>query len=168
MTVRKKIAILITAAGLVSALCFSIILLWYMWEEPLYIVDSELDTVAKLTAYIISKKGVLEEAPFLDEGLYWLKIYNSDTGELAYRSRLTDLIDLPRPEDPDSPVTVALVLPRTKTFANLGQDKNGEVNFRVKSSNVTFGDKKYFAIVAKPVENLEEHLIDIIIGIGTN
>jgi signal transduction histidine kinase len=166
MTVRKKITIMIAGAGFGSSLLFSIILLWYLWEQPLYIVDSELDTVSRLVTSMIAREGEIRDTYFLDDRHYWIKVYRYGSDELLYQSELTRIFDLPKPEDPDSPLTVSLILPVEKIHVNLGQDKKGEVNFRVKSADITIGDKKFFVITARPVEDIEENLIDIIIGIG--
>ena len=55
MTVRQKISLLITAAGFVASLIFSGIILWEMMEQPLRIIDSELESTAQRAVRILSE-----------------------------------------------------------------------------------------------------------------
>ena len=171
MTVRQKNSLLNTAAGFLSSLVFSCIILWEMIEQPFRIIDSELETVAQRAVGIVSKsekkswgKGdsILDDPLFVGDERYWLKIYDQNTGQPVYRSHLATLIDIPEPA-PGSSATVSAIIPRGKI--RLGQDRRNEVTFRVKGSKIVVDGRTFLVCVGRPMEKLEEEIWDIVIGV---
>ncbi|MDA3790413.1 MAG: HAMP domain-containing sensor histidine kinase [Desulfobacula sp.] len=170
MTVRKKIALLITGAGFLSSLIFSCIILWEVIEQPFRIIDSELEAVSQRTVPIVSKgetswkKGdiIPDEPLFVGDDRYWLKIYDQAAGKLIYQSHLAELVKIKEPA-PGSSATESVIIPRNKI--DLRQDRQNEVTFRVKSFIISLDGKTFLVCAACPMEKLEEELWDIFIGV---
>lgn len=165
MTVRQKITLLITAAGFISGLLFSCIILWEMLEQPFRIIDSELEAIAGRAVHVVSKSDQ-NRAPdgpsFIGDERYWLVIYDQDSGKSIYRSYLSGLIKIPEPT-PGSSATLSLIIPRGKI--NLGQDRRNEVTFRMRNFKISFGGRTFLVSAGRPMEKLEEELWDIFIGV---
>jgi signal transduction histidine kinase len=167
MTVRQKISLLITAAGFVASLIFSGIILWEMMEQPLRIIDSELESTAQRAVRILSEtdKNRTPDAPlFIGDERYWLKIADRDTGQSIYQSRLAQLIEIPD-LTPGSSTSVSLIIPRKKI--DLGQDRRNEVTFRVKKSKISLDGRTFLVSAGRPVEEIKEELWDIVVGVAS-
>jgi signal transduction histidine kinase len=165
MTVRQKITLLITAAGFLSSLVFSCIILWEMLEQPFRIIDSELETMARRAVHVVSKSDPnrAPDAPsFIGDERYWLVICDQDSGKSIYRSYLAGLIKIQEPA-PGSSATLSLIIPRGKI--DLGQDQRNEVTFRIRNFKIAYGGRTFLVTVGRPIEKLEEELWDIFIGI---
>ena len=167
MTVRQKISLLITAAGFVASLIFSGIILWEMMEQPLRIIDSELETTAQRAVRILSEtdNNRTPDAPlFIGDERYWLKVYDQDTGQSIYQSRLAKLIEIPE-LTPGSSTSVSLIIPREKI--DLGQDRENEVTFRVRKSKIALDGRTFLVSAGRPVEEIKEELWDIVVGVAS-
>lgn len=165
MTVRQKITLLITAAGFLSSLVFSCIVLWEMLEQPFRIIDSELEAMARHAVHFISKgeqNRTPDDPSFIGNERYWLVVLDQDSGKSIYRSSLARLIKIPEPA-PGVSVTSSLIIPRGKI--DLGQDERNEVTFRIRNFKIAYGGKTFLATVGRPMEKLEEELWDIFIGV---
>ncbi|WP_457554158.1 sensor histidine kinase [Desulfobacula sp.] len=170
MTVRKKIALLITGAGFLSSLIFSCIILWEVIEQPVRIIDSELEGVSQRTVSVVSKKGknwrkegLNSHVPlFVGDDRYWLKIYDQAAGKLIYQSHLAELIKIKEPATGSS-ATVSVIIPRNKI--DLSQDRQNEVTFRVKNTMISMDGKVLSVYAGRPMEKLEEEIWDIVIGV---
>ena len=170
MTVRQKITLLITAAGFLSSLVFSCIILWELIEQPFRIIDSELKAVSQRTAAIVSKEQTIwkkgdpipHESFFAGDEHYWLKIYDQAGKALIYQSYLAKLIKIEEPPL-DSSTTVSVIIPRNKI--NLRQDRKNEVTFRMRNARVSSGEKMFRVCAGRPMEKLEEELWDVLIGV---
>jgi len=165
MTVRHKITLLITAAGFLSSLVFSCIVLWEMLEQPFQIIDSELEGMARRAVHVVSKNDknrTSDASSFIGDEGYWLAIYNEGSGKTIYRSHLARLIKIKEPAL-DSSATLNLVIPAGTV--DLRQDERNEVPFRIKSLKISYHDKTFLVTVGRPMEELEEELWDIFIGV---
>lgn len=165
MTVRHKITLLITAAGFLSSLVFSCIVLWEMLEQPFQIIDSELEAMARRAVHVVSKNDKNRTSgvsSFIGDEGYWLAIYNEDSGKTVYRSHLARLIKIKEPAL-DSSATLNLIIPAGAL--DLMQDERKEVPFRIKTLKISYHDKTFLVTVGRPMEELEEELWDIFIGV---
>jgi two-component system OmpR family sensor kinase len=165
MTVRRKITLLITAAGFLSSLVFSCIILWEVLEQPFRIIDSELEAMARRAVRVVSKsdQNRAPDAPsFIGDERYWLVIYDQNSGKSIYRSYLAGLIKIPEPA-PGSSAMSSLIIPREKI--DLGQDQRNEVTFRIRNFKIAYDGRTFLVTVGRPMEKLKEELWDIFIGV---
>jgi two-component system, OmpR family, sensor kinase len=167
VTVRQKITLLITAAGLISSLVFSFIILREMLEQPFHLIDSELASVSKrAVAFALEahKKRETDAQWSVGDERYWLEIKDPDFGKSIYRSELAKMIEVPQPLV-DSSATVSVTIPRKEV--DLGQNQHGEVTFRVRKSKIVFGQRNLIVCAARPIQNLEDELRDTLMVIGS-
>jgi two-component system, OmpR family, sensor kinase len=166
VTVRKKIALLITAAGLISSLVFSCIILWEMLEQPFHLIDAELESVSKRAVVLASNGDKRESDTRWSAGdeKYWVEIKDQDSGKSIYRSELARMIELPQPL-PGHSATVNVNISREKI--DLGQNGQNQLTFRIRKSKILFGQRDFVVCAARPIENLEEELMDTLMGVGS-
>jgi two-component system, OmpR family, sensor kinase len=166
VTVRKKIALLITAAGLISSLVFSCIILWEMLEQPFHLIDAELESVSKRAVVLASNGDKRESDTRWSAGdeKYWVEIKDQDSGKSIYRSELARMIELPQPL-PGHSATVNVNISREKI--DLGQNGQNQLTFRIRKSKTSFGQRDFVVCAARPIENLEEELMDTLMGVGS-
>lgn len=165
MTVRHKITLLITAAGFISSLFFSFIIMLEMLQHPFDLIDADLEATIKRAVQFtsISDKNNSSAAPWaIGDERYWLEIKDQDSGEIIYRSNIAKLIKIPEPPS-DRSATVSLIISPEKIY--LGQDRKNEVYFRVRKSRIPIGAKTLTVCVGRPIEHLEEEVLDTIRGI---
>lgn len=165
MTVRLKITLLITAAGFLSSLVFSCIILWEMLEQPFHLIDADLESAARRAVQIVlrgdEKRGSVAQWSINDER-YWLEIKDQDSNKSIYRSDLAKLIEIPEPAL-GSKATISLIVPREQI--DLGQDRRNEVTFRVRKLKISLGARTFLVCAGRPMENLEEEFWDTLIGV---
>lgn len=165
MTVRQKITLLITAAGFLSSLVFSCIILWEMIGQPFRIIDSEIETTANWIVKSFLHGDPIQEASLLvDEDRYWLRMYDLHTDQLLYQSLLAAQIDIPEPEL-GLRTTVSVIIPAERI--NLGQDIGNEVTFRMRNFKISLEGRTFRVVAGRPMERLEEELWDIFIGVAS-
>jgi two-component system OmpR family sensor kinase len=164
--IRYKITLWIVFAGVLTSLLFSVIVISEMIEQPYELIDKDLETMASTmvrlveTARNLSEDSVQKEFPF-DTGRYWVKIYD-DHMNVLYQSKLTQYTDLPL-HHKNRPYMVEKII--SQESINLDQDSKGEVVFRIKTVNDKFQGQPCMVQIGKPVEKLEEEIIDLVQGI---
>jgi signal transduction histidine kinase len=170
MTIRGKIALLITAAGFVSSLVFSSVILWEMMEQPFRIMDSDLETAARTALDMaVLRPGTGDTGSgrfsggYTVDNHYWIKIYRQDTGMLVYQSQLAGKIHIKEP-DAGPGLTMKISIPEDTT----GQIRAGagKVTFRVKKFFMDSGGKKFRICAGRPMEKLAEELWDVFVGLA--
>jgi signal transduction histidine kinase len=169
--IRYKITLWIAGAGVLASFVFSVFVLWEMAEQPYRLIDQDLETMAGTVVRFVeattaqSKDSVRKDFPF-DTGQYWIKIFDNRLNVL-YRSELTRYTDLPL-RDENRPYMVERIISRESI--NLGQDSKNEVAFRIKTFNNRLRNQSCKVLIGKPVEKLEEEIVDlardIAIGLG--
>ena len=168
MTVRLKITLLITAAGLLSSLVFSVITLREMVEQPFDLIDAELKSMARraLQQPVTDKAPgtAAEQLPFLDQERYWLQISAQDSGAVLYRSQLAEKIAIPGPENGKKKATRRIEVPESLDF---DEDECGRVAFRILCNPGRFKGQAAQACVARPIEELQEELWDTVEDVTT-
>ena len=167
MKIRYKITLWIAGAGILASLVFSVIVFWEMVEQPYRLIDKDLETMAGTVVRLVettttqSKDPAQKDSPF-DTGQYWIKIYD-DRMNVLYQSKLTRHTDLPF-KNTNQPYMVERIIPRERI--NLDQDSKNEVAFRIKTFNNRLRDQPCRVLIGKPVEKLEEEIIDLAQGIA--
>lgn len=167
MKIRLKITLWITGAGVLASLVFSTIVFWEMIEQPYRLIDNELRTVAHFVMRMELPAGDLpaemknSDIPIRLED-YWIKIFN-DHGKVVYQSDLTRYVDLPL-YDKHSGYIVRTTIPKQRL--RLNQDRKNEVTFRVRRFREPVGNGTFVVQIGKPVEKLDEEILDIAKGIA--
>jgi signal transduction histidine kinase len=167
LKIRLKIALWITGAGVLVSLVFSIIVFLAMMEQPYRLIDDELNTVSPAAMRLALPAGEQPEviknndSP-ITSGHYWIKIFN-DRKTVVYQSELTRYVDLPL-YDKHKGYTVRTTIPKERL--RLQQDKKNEVTFRVRRIRVPAQGGTYVVQIGKPIEKLDEEVLEIIKGIA--
>ena len=168
MKIRYKITLWIAGAGVLASLVFSVIVFREMIEQPYRLIDKDLDSMAGAVVRLFettinqSKDATQKEFPF-DTGRYWIKVYD-DRMNVLYESKLTRYTDLPF-KHTNQPYMVERIIPRERI--TLDQDSKNEVAFRIKTFNKRLRNQPCKVLVGKPVEKLEDEIVDLIQGIAT-
>jgi two-component system OmpR family sensor kinase len=165
--IRYKITLWIAGAGVLASLLFSIIVLWELAEQPYDLIDQDLETMAETIVRLIEttktqpNDSIQKDSTF-DTGRYWIKIYDNRMNVL-YQSKLTQYTDLPF-KHTNQPYMAEKIIPRERI--NLDQDSKNEVAFRIKTFNKRLWDQPCLVLIGKPVEKLEEEIVDLAQGIA--
>ncbi len=163
MIIRHKITLLITAAGFLSSLLLSCIVLWEMFEQQLEIIDLELQSMARRAVHVVSKNDKsrpLDASSLIDDEGYWLAIYNEDYDKPIYLSHLAKLIKIKEPAL-NSSATLNLIIPADTV--DLRQNEQNDVPFRIKNFKISYSEKTFLVTVGRPMEELEEELWGVFI-----
>ena len=168
MTIRHKITLLITAAGVLSSLVFSCFILWEMLERPFHLnhIDAELETEAAKAVRIVSGNmpgKTLDEELGLHKKHDWMVIYDHDSGREIYRSFLAGLVKVPEPA-PGLSLTSNLTIPQPETSS--GHKRRGDLTLRIKSFKIPYNGKTFLVTAGRQVEQLEKELEDTVIGVA--
>jgi len=163
MTVRSKITVLITAAGVVASLVFSCIILLEMMEQPFRLIDADLESTGQRVVQAVAAGGIEEAVPSsMNDSHYWLEVNDLESGSVVYRSRLARLFRIPAPSSHGRAEIVSVAVP---SQVALGQGEHGEVPVRVMSSTFPIAGKQYMVTIGRPIEHLAEELKDTVIGV---
>lgn len=162
MKIRNRITLWITGAGLLASLTLSLIVFVNMLEQPYELLDQELDTHghALAASLKIQDDGSFTQNRLFDHltGLYWVKIFTQQK-QLLYQSPLALLTDLPI-KSTDYGYTVDTALSMNQVYP---EEDNDSVAFRVRIFTVPVTDKNYLLQIARPIENLDKELIEIVL-----
>jgi signal transduction histidine kinase len=165
--IRYKITLWIAGAGVLASFVFSVFVLWEMAEQPYRLIDQDLETMAETVVRLVetttaqSKDSTRKDSPF-DTGRYWIKIYD-DRMNVLYQSKLTRYTELPF-KYTNQPYMVERIIPLE--YIDLDQDRKNEVAFRIKTFNNMLWNQPCKVLVGKPVEKLEEEIVDLVQGIA--
>ena len=167
MKIRKKITLWISGAAFLSTIVFSSIIFWELTEEPFKLIDKEIKQMATTLAEIIRDAGSsverlnLNGMPY-DPDHYWIMV-KDDQGRMLYKSKLTAFTDLS--VDNEQPrYLIEKHIPRSQIW--LQQDSRDDVMFRVMVIRENTGGQFMEIRIGKPIEDLEEELIELGIHIG--
>ena len=170
MKIRYKIALWVVGAGLLTSFVFSLVVFMEMREQPLEILDSQLEAASNgLVSYMI-KRGKISVAEsggkliILPSKHYWLRIYDQKLRPI-YQSDSSKIIDLPLYRDRENDTyTISAA-----TFGNnkkLNQGKPNEIAFRVRVTPFKIGNALYLVQMAMPIDKLEEETFDLLTSLG--
>ena len=164
MKILYKITLGIAGTALLAALSLATYIFLEALEEPLRLIDEELIHVGDA----ILAQGVNQPTlpwqldkqalPHSPDG-YWIKVFNEQQ-QLLYSSMITDVVDLPPGTGKHRRYNLELVVP--SSLINLDQDESDQVVFRVRVLRSTIHGEKVTMRIAKPIEPLEEELIQVV------
>ena len=163
MTVKRRISLLVAGAGFVASLLFSLAVFFELIEQPFKILDEELAEEAQRAAKAVAARLTEDEAidyqPQEGEtGEWWIKIFNSTSGTLVYRSKLAVAVDI-TPVEPGDSRTVGVVLPPD------AQNRKTETTFRVKAFSLNIGEQHFLVKIGRTMDKLWEEIRDLVLSL---
>ncbi|MGE4497401.1 MAG: sensor histidine kinase [Deferribacterales bacterium] len=177
MSVRLKISILIASAGLVSALIFSVSVLFEMLEQPFRVMDAELRTVAFESVTVLDHSGA---SGMKDSRRYWIKIYGQGEQEPLYVSHIAGIIDIP--ENSSRKSLVFAYVPEELSY--IEHDSGGKTAFRVRrfviekqtsglleedkggSGQENGGKRSYVVYAALSAERVSDEITELVLSVA--
>ena len=164
MTVKTRISLLIVAAGVIGSLLFSIALFYELVEQPFELLDNILQEeayrIVRLVASDRFETGSANELLLRRElERYWVQIRTVENPTLIFKSDLATQISLP-PLSPGHSAVEKNLLPKLNT----GTDESREITLRVRSFKIAFNGQTFAVQIARPIEKLEEEIVEMILG----
>lgn len=166
MKIRHRITLWITVAGILSSLSLALTVFFLMREEPYELLDQELTAYAHAlgTALSILPDGSITLGSSADalNSPYWIRL-TDDQGAPVYASPMTGLVDLPLRQT-EKGYTVNTDIPMTWLLPDL---EEGELaSFRVRVFPLRYAGQNYRLQIGRPVENLQEELVELLLVMG--
>lgn len=167
MKIRQKITLWISCTTLLFTIAFSSIIFWRLAEKPFQLIDNEIQHMAVVLTGKLKNAGSSGDAfdlsgmPYNPDE-YWI-MAKDDQGRVLYRSKLTDFTDLFVPNK-QSRYLIEKHIPRSSVW--LKQDRKDDVMFRVMVVNEQISGRSVEIRIAKPIEDFEEELIELVVYIG--
>ena len=165
MSIKYRIALLVTAAGFIASLLFSGVIFYELIEQPFDILDMELFKEAEYTAGLIeseqlemAKEGV-QNQQVLKSVTGWIRVFDN-SGLLLYQSELAGIVDLPFIEAGSTANEDVVVSDNAIDF---DQGNNTEVPFRIRTFNYEIKGKKLLIESALPMVKLKEEIHEVIL-----
>jgi len=165
MTVKTRITLLITGAGFMASLLFSVVVFFEFVEQPFDL----LDTVLKEEAYrtvsgILTAQGSPAPPGSVGHSMdaYWIRIQEEAADQMLYQSPMALSIPL-APVKAGSSAVVSV--PVSAGQIRGGQDKRDRMTFRVRTFRFPLDGRTFIVQIARPIEKLEEEIRDIVMGI---
>ncbi len=167
MKIRNRITLWIAGAGVAASLLFSVVVLFEMMEQPYMLIDRDLEDMAKIVVHLVEEtknnpNSTAQRDLELQTLNYWIKIYNHQM-DVVYQSKMAGYTDIPL-NIKKGPYIIETIIPRKRIY--LEQDRKNEVAFRMRNFKVALSGKSFSVQIGKPVEKLEEEIVDLIYGIG--
>ncbi len=163
MKIRHRITLWVAGVGLLTSLVFSLVILWEMHDQPLAIMDAQLNTVAHtLSKRLSTLRRPVEDAQahmlLVSSERYWVKIYDQNQ-RVVFQSDLSRAADLPLNKDKGKePYMVNTFIPKELRY--LYPDDDGEVTFRTLAIVENIAGAPYLIQVARTVADFEEEFFD--------
>lgn len=163
MKIRKKITIWISGTALLSTIIFSSYIFFELMEEPFRFIDKEMDymTISLVKQMQLPRISTgqydLSHMPY-NPDQYWIKV-TDNTDNTLYQSQIAKYVDI-QPSGDKTTYMVEKLIPKSVIW--LGQDDNNDVLFRVLVSKMQLGRVPIVVHIAKPIENLEEEVIELV------
>lgn len=169
MQIRHRIMLWVAGAGLLTSLAFSLVVFGQLREEPLEVMDAQLQSAAADVAGLLAaqQKPMANVRPLplpFPAARYWIKVYDRDR-RVVYRSELARAVNLPRQGNSGEKGYLSSVQV-SKKLIDLHPDDEGEVTFRVRLIPEKIRGTPYLIQIARPMEQLEEEFIDLLAALG--
>ncbi|MDY0376526.1 MAG: HAMP domain-containing sensor histidine kinase [Desulfobacterium sp.] len=169
MKIRKRIALWISGTALLSTVVFSSIIFFEVMEQSFTIIDKEIEHIAKALVEqmeLQKQKQLpydLSNLPYHPD-LYWIKVIDNRKNTI-YSSRVTRYTDIPFSRDKTRYILERFI---PESQIQLGQDDHGDVMFRVRIIKATLDGLPVSVQIAKPIEELEEELLELVRYVGAS
>jgi len=163
MKIQKKITLWISGTALLSSIVFSSFIFFELMEEPFKYIDQEMQYMADSLVKQMERSGTnkgpydLSRMPYNPDN-YWIKVTDTK-GSILYQSEITQYTDIPTSSNKTT-YMLEKVIPRSQIW--LGQDEQDDVLFRVRIVKAQINSLPIEVRIAKPIESLEEDLLDLV------
>jgi two-component system, OmpR family, sensor kinase len=157
MKIRYKISLLITSAGVIVSLIFSIFVYYKMTRVTYNYIDNELKTIT-LILNRLAMDSLNRAEPFNPDNQfpevnrYLVKLYDQNLNKI-YENVLSRGIDFPLKNIEKGRYTTALQVPHERS--GLDTNLDGEVTVRVRNSNFFIHGFQYHIQIGKPIERMD-------------
>ena len=164
MKIRYKIAFLITSAGILVSLVFSVFVFIRMSKLTYAYIDQDLKTISLVFSRLATAAFGQGDLPFKPEtqfpefNRYFVTIYDRQLNPV-YANDMTHEIKFPYKAPGRNRYTAALPVPPSRR--DLDPDKDGEVTIRVRNGTLNIHGVPYFLQVAKPIEKMDRHFAEL-------
>jgi signal transduction histidine kinase len=164
MTVRTRITFFVAGAGFIASLLFSMVVFLELVEEPIELLDTVLKEEAYgITGMLVNKQRDTKSAPFAFAPpavySYWIRIYDQETDRMIYQSKLAQSVTLPQVAPGGSTIANVTVPPG---LIKMEEAEGEEITFRIRSFSIIQEGLAYKVQIARPMENLEEDIWELI------
>ena len=164
MTVKQRIALLVTGAGIVASFLFSLAVFIELVEQPFQILDDELEEEANRAARSVAIR--LKNAEPMDTSSedpetrdLWIKVFDGTTGKLHYQSELAKSVDLER-IDAGASTTISVVLPPDTSINDKGRP--WKTTLRVKMLSYAFDGNRLRVQIACTMNKLWDEIWELV------
>ena len=153
-----------------TSLVFSLVVFWEMREQPLQILDSQLNLTCDAIAREIRRNPDLWKAQKVDRAIivqgsrYWLKIYDPRLQPI-YHSELSTAVDIPLLRDKKNK-TYTVNAHLSKNHVNIKRDGKEKIIFRVLVAQVLVEGKPYLIQLASSMEKIDEEISELLHALG--
>jgi signal transduction histidine kinase len=167
MTVKKRISLLIIAAGLITSLLFSVFVFIELVDESFKILDKVLKDEAYSTTRMflkLKKESNIEtfDSDFIPDYYFWLKITEQDSNTILYQSNMAKLINLSSVKPGGKSIETFKI---SRKILNLHQDSSQEVTLRIKTYLISEDGKNYVVQIARSIKKLKSEIREIVVGL---
>ena len=168
MKIRHKITLWIVGTGILTSLAFSLVVFLEMREQPLQILDSQLNLTCDAVAKEVSKNPDFLEAQKFNRTIivqgsrYWLKIYDPLLQPI-YQSELSRIVDIPLLSNKRN---------RAYTFDahllnnDVNHGEKEEIAFRVLVVEFQVENNTYLIQLASSMEKIDEEISELLRALG--
>ena len=169
MTVKSRITFLITGAGFIASLLFSLIVFFEFVEQPFDLLDTVLKEEAYKTASLVLKSQTKPESDAFDPVMqsltpYWIRVFEPDSERILYQSNLARSVKLPTVK-PGRSVNAEVGLSPGQISPASGD--NTVTTYRIRTFRFIMEGKPVIVQIARAVERLENEIWELVIGIFT-
>ena len=146
--------------ALLSTIVFSIFIISELMEMPFRLIDKEMQHMVE--SLTVQSNGEargrinLSLLPYNPDH-YWIEVTDSK-GNILYQSAITQYTRIPASGN-KTRYMIERTIPRSQIW--LGQDDHNEVLFRVRVMKTRLGSLPVKVTIAKPIEDLEKELQDL-------
>lgn len=167
MKIRQKITLWISVTALLATVSFSAHIFLELLEEPMRLIDRELAHMAESLFEQGENSGderwtINEtELPY-SPNLYWIKVFDGES-RVLYQSSLVSFTEIESAGDKKRYNVEKTI---SRKLIRLDQDAHDEVKFRVREIKRQEGERILTMRIAKPIEELEEELLDLLREVG--
>ena len=167
MTVKTKITLLITGAGLISGLIFSVAVFFELLEQPFDVIDAVLKEEAQYICRSLerARSGQSENGSgselFVGHN-YWVEVYDENMENLLFQSPMAHDVRMPKIGKGSRTVeSIDTLYDGREVSKRFGS----KTLFRARRMLVRHDESVYIVQIARPIVKLEKEIRELSIGV---